>query len=96
MELNVQSIKSQERLKRNKLYQVSADDPVITWIEEHTDSEPEIVDIEFNVPQGGCAVLANEYRNKDFRRARLRTFCAWYLTMKTSGFQRRSLTASAR
>lgn len=70
MELNVQSIKSQERLKRNKLYQVSADDPVITWIEEHTDSEPEIVDIEFNVPQGGCAVLANEYRNKDFRKSK--------------------------
>lgn len=70
MELNVQSIKSRERLKRNKLYQVSADDPVITWQEEHADSEPEIVDLEFHIPKGGSAVVSNEYRNKDFRKSK--------------------------
>ncbi len=70
MELNVQLISSRERLKKNKLYQISADDPVITWKEEHTDSEPEIVDLAFHIPQPGMAVVSNEYRNKDVRKSK--------------------------
>lgn len=70
MELNVQLISSQERLKRNKLYQVSVDDPVIMWKEEHEDSEPEIVDLAFHIPQPGMAVVSNEYRNKDVRKSK--------------------------
>ena len=51
MELNAQLIKCRESLKKNKLYQVSKEAPVVTWREEHADSEPEIVDLEFRVPR---------------------------------------------
>lgn len=70
MELNVQLINSGDSLKKNKLYQVSVDDPVVTWKEEHEDSEPEIVDLSFHIPQPGMAVVSNEYRNKDVRKSK--------------------------
>lgn len=70
MELNAQLIKCQERLKKNKLYQVTADVPIVSWKEEHADSEPEIVELEFCVPKEGKAYISYEYRNKDFRKSK--------------------------
>lgn len=70
MELNAQLIKCRESLKKNKLYQVSKEAPVVTWREEHADSEPEIVDLEFRVPREGNAYVSYEYRNKDMRKSK--------------------------
>lgn len=70
MELNAQLIKCQESLKKNKLYQVSEDNPIVTWQEEHLDSEPEIVDLAYSMPEGGKAYVASEYRNKDLRKSK--------------------------
>ncbi len=70
MELNVQPVKGQECLKKNKLYQVCAKAPVITWQEEHQDSEPEIADLDFQIPNEGKAVVSFEYRNKDYHKSK--------------------------
>lgn len=70
MELNVQLISSGETLKRNKLYQVSVDNPVIMWKEEHKDSEPEIIALAFHIPKQGMVIVSNEYRNKDVRKSK--------------------------
>ncbi len=70
MELNVQLMRSRESLKKNKLCQVSVENPVVTWKEEHEDSEPEIVDLAFHIPQSGMAIVSNEYRNKDVRKSK--------------------------
>lgn len=67
MELNAQPYKGQESLKKNKLYQITFEYPVVTVKEEHEDSKPEIVDLEFDIPAAGKCIAAKEYRNKDFR-----------------------------
>lgn len=66
MRWNTKRINPEENMKANKLYELSTDSPVATVIEKHTDSEPEIVDVEVCIPPGGRAIIAREYRNKDF------------------------------
>ena len=39
-------------------------------MEKHEDSEPEIVDVEFQIPEKGRAIAANEYRNKDYTKSK--------------------------
>lgn len=66
MRWNTQKLKAGEFLKKNKLYELTAEQPVATFVERHDDSEPEIVDMQFQIPENGSAVVANEYRNKDY------------------------------
>ena len=66
MRWNTKRIKAEEPVKINKLYELTTDNPVATIMEEHEDSAPEIVDVEVRIPPGGRAIVAKEYRNKDF------------------------------
>ena len=70
MRWNTQKLKEGEPLKKNKLYELTAEQPIATFMEEHDDSEPEIVDVEVKMPKNGSAVVANEYRNKDFSKSK--------------------------
>lgn len=67
MKWNTQKLKEGEYLKKNKLYELSENQRTAVFREEHEDSIPELVEIEFQIPQCGRAVAANEYRNKDYK-----------------------------
>lgn len=67
MKRNTQRLKEGEHLKKNKLYELSENKRTAVFREEHEDSIPELVEIEFQIPQCGKAIAANEYRNKDYK-----------------------------
>lgn len=66
MRWNTQQIRDSNELKSNKLYELDAEHRTATVVEQHEDSEPEIVDLEFHIPPNGKGIVAREYRNKDF------------------------------
>lgn len=67
MEWNTQKLRAGEKLKKNKLYELTEENPAAVFTEEHEDSVPEVVEVEFRLPQSGKAVVAWEYRNKDYK-----------------------------
>lgn len=70
MRWNTQELKAGEAVKKNKLYELTARQSTVTFVEKHEDSEPEIVDVEFQIPEKGRSIAANEYRNKDYTKSK--------------------------